>query len=139
MAILFSSCDNLSCTGMYFIFYCCSRIDSAVVAGVSPCTLFACLLAVRALHGLGLAGDCQLSKSLLRQALPTRPCPTTPLRSRAIRGNQGSPSIRHLPGGRARLGHGPVGGPGSAGPMAGQGRAVESWRLALLQPHCVRD
>lgn len=31
---------------MYFIFCCCSWIDSAVVAGVSPCTLFACLVAV---------------------------------------------------------------------------------------------
>lgn len=94
---------------------------------MSPCTLCACLLAVRALNGLGLAGGCQLSKSLLRQALPTRTCPTTPPRSRAIRGNQGSPRIRHLPGDRARLGHGPLGGPGSAGPMAGQGRAVGTW------------
>ena len=30
-------------------------------------------------------------------------------------------------------------GPGSVGPMAGQGRAVGSWRLALLWHHWGRD
>lgn len=42
------------------------------------------------------------------------PCPTTPKRCRALRQ--------------------PQPGPGSVGPMAGQGRAVGTWSPALLQP-----
>lgn len=99
---------------------------------MSPCTLCACLLAVRALNGLGLAGGCQLSKSLLRQALPTRTCPTTPLRSRATRA---APALGTSQGT----------GPGTwasrwawfsraRGWADRQGLAVRSWRPALLQP-----
>jgi len=47
-------------------------------------------------------------------------------------GTATAPDIRHLPGDGDRPGHGPVGGSGSARPVAGQGRAVGSWRAALL-------
>jgi len=48
-------------------------------------------------------------------------------------GTRTAPAIGHLPGDRDRQGHGPLGRPGSMGPMAGQGRAVGSWRAALLR------
>lgn len=87
-----------------------------------PVCLPGCCL--QALQALGRAGDGGSSDRLLGHALTARTCPTTPLLSRAVGGNQGSPGIRHLLGGRARLGHGPAGGPASAGPTAGQvGRA----------------
>lgn len=68
-----------------------------------------------------------------------RACPTPPARSRAA-GDTGAapvPSIGHLHGDRPRPGQGcvPAGGPVSVWPMAGQGRDVESWRLAML-PCC---
>ena len=72
------------------------------------------------------------------QGLAARARPTAPATSRVAGAHQGSPSPTHgaprWGRGRAeaRLGRGPVGGPGSARPMAGQGRAVGSWRPALL-------
>lgn len=77
------------------------------------------------------------------QALAVRARPTAPTRSGAAGGHQGnlSPGHRAPPRGwaEAKPSHGPVGGPGSVEPMAGQGRAVRSWRLALLRHGWGRD
>lgn len=50
--------------------------------------------------------------------------------SHPIPSESGTPGTGHLPGwgwDEARPGSGPTGRPGSAGPMAGQGRAVGTW------------
>lgn len=69
-----------------------------------------------------------------------------PAKSSAVGGHWGRPSRRHRAPpwgwgqgrGQARLQHAPLGGSGSAGPMAGQSRAVGSWKWALLWHHWYR-
>lgn len=79
----------------------------------------------------------------LGQALAVRAHPTAPARSGAAGGHQGNLSPQHRPPHRgwaeAKPSRGPVGGPSSVEPMVGQGRAVRSWRLALLRPGWGRD
>lgn len=69
--------------------------------------------------GLG-AGPTEAPVNISRKGMAARDCPTAPAKSRAARGDGGSPS------------------PGQVeiwlrcGPVPGQGRSVGSWRPALL-------
>ena len=133
MVILFPPCDNLSCTGQYFIFYCCSGIDSAGVAG-GECLAQHCLHPPCVCVPHCGAGD-SLGPSTHGAPLGSiRAGPGSPGLSHRPRQQQGSwgalgaapaPGIGHLPGDRVGLGCGPAGRPGLMGPMARQGRAVE--------------